>query len=252
MTPILKAMGYFTSPRGGAPAPYRIPPNELVFELIAAGSVFAPNGNQLCGPGWLFVHRSGEHTIWRSPPGEHYECMVCAFTTADSKDEWPRAFPWHESEGAVSFAHEMLYAFHHTRVDTTILGDLVWSQFRFRLDQYRRHEQHTMSPRLAAVMAYMDRHLAEPLSIATLATRVALSPSHLHARFREATGMTPHQYLIRQRMRAARHLLATTSAPIKSIAVDVGYANPENFCRAFKQHAHTTAAAYRRRYMITR
>jgi AraC-like DNA-binding protein len=82
-----------------------------------------------------------------------------------------------------------------------------------------------------------------------LAAHFGLSASHLHARFREHVGMTPHQHLILQRMRSARHLLVTTSAPIKSIARDVGYANPENFCRAFKKHCGLTAAAYRRKFI---
>ena len=58
-----------------------------------------------------------------------------------------------------------------------------------------------------------------------------------------------HQHLILQRMRSARHKLVTTGAPIKSIATDVGYANTENFCRAFKKHCGLTAAAYRRKFI---
>jgi AraC-like DNA-binding protein len=50
-------------------------------------------------------------------------------------------------------------------------------------------------------------------------------------------------------MRSARHKLVTTGAPIKSIAMDVGYANTENFCRAFKKHCGLTAAAYRRKFI---
>jgi transcriptional regulator GlxA family with amidase domain len=62
--------------------------------------------------------------------------------------------------------------------------------------------------------------------------------------------MSPHQYLIRQRMRAARHMLATSTEPIKAIARNTGYINTENFCRAFRQHVGLTAAAYRRTYRI--
>ena len=95
----------------------------------------------------------------------------------------------------------------------------------------------------------MDRHYAEPLGVEDLAARFGLSASYLHAQFREHVGMTPHQHLILQRMRFARHKLVTTGAPIKSIAMDVGYANTENFCRAFKKHCGLTAAAYRRKFI---
>jgi len=98
-------------------------------------------------------------------------------------------------------------------------------------------------------MAHMDRHYAEPLGVEDLAARFGLSASHLHAQFREHVGMTPHQHLILQRMRSARHKLVTTSDPIKSIAREVGYTNTENFCRAFRKHGGLTAAAYRRKFM---
>jgi len=70
-----------------------------------------------------------------------------------------------------------------------------------------------------------------------------------HAQFRQHLGKSPHQCLILQRMRAARHKLVTTGEPIKAIAQDVGYANTENFCRAFRKHCGLTAAAYRRKFI---
>ncbi len=102
---------------------------------------------------------------------------------------------------------------------------------------------------VANVMSHMDRHFAEPLGVEDLAEQFGLSASHQHARFREHAGMTPHQHLILQRMRSVRHRLVTTRDPIKSIAWDVGYANPENFCRAFRKHCGLTAAAYRRKFI---
>jgi transcriptional regulator GlxA family with amidase domain len=103
-------------------------------------------------------------------------------------------------------------------------------------------------PVVAGVLNHMDRFSAEPLGIEELAARFGLSASHLHALFRQHVGRTPHQHLILQRMRAARHRLVATREPIKSIARDFGYANTENFCRAFRQHCGMTTAAYRRTF----
>ncbi|MCK9589019.1 MAG: AraC family transcriptional regulator [Terrimicrobiaceae bacterium] len=129
-------------------------------------------------------------------------------------------------------------------------GDLIWSQFRFRLEESRRPAKHqAMPPLVASVMSHMDRLYAEPLGVEDLAAHFGLSASHLHAQFREHAGMTPHQHLILQRMRSARHKLVTTSDPIKSIAREAGYANTENFCRAFKKHCGLTAANYRRKFI---
>ena len=127
----------------------------------------------------------------------------------------------------------------------------MWAQFQYRCELFRLQEPaDDLPPRIKRVMKYIDQHYAQDMSIQDLADLVQLSGSHLHARFREWTGITPHQYLIGQRMREARHRLVTTSDPIKAIADQVGYANTENFCRAFKKQFRSTAANYRRNYTI--
>lgn len=255
MNAALRSLGHYRSPVGGAPAPHPIGPGSILFELITDGSVYEPASDVLRSTGWVFAHQPGQSTVWRSEPDGRYECMTAAFDLGHvpRPEEWPRCFFWGNAEDAVSFAYEMLHAFHHTSVERGVLGDLVWSQFCFRLDCFRRQEGRTeIPPRLSAILAHMDQHFSEQVSVEDLAERIGLSASHLHARFREFVGITPHQYLIRRRMQAARHLLATSVDPIKTIAANVGYANTESFCRAFKQHVHTTAATYRRTYMIYR
>jgi AraC-like DNA-binding protein len=249
----LKGVGYYKSPQGGAPRPYRIPEGILLFELITGGSVYSPAGDDLCGAGWVFVHYPGQTTIWCTDSDGHYECMTASFylTCIQSAESWPRAFFWEDVTGSVNFAHEMLYAFHHTHVDHALLGDVILSQLRYRFDHFRRQKSRMENPpRIAAVMAYIEKYYSKALGIEDMAVHVGMSSSHLYAHFREHVKITPHQYLIRQRMNAAKHALATSSVPIKAIAVDVGYVNTENFCRAFKQHTGFTAAAYRKKYMI--
>lgn len=251
----LRSIGYYTSPRGGAPSPHPVERDTLLFELITAGAVYAPDSDRLCPPGWVFAHHPGEKTVWLTESERHYECLTATFELPhDMRPEsWPRAFHWQDAEAAVTFAHEILHAFHYTEVDRKILGDLVWSRFRFQLDHFKRQEsRRDIPPRVSEVMAYIDKHFAEELSIDVLADHIGLSASHLHTRFRSFVEMTPHQYVIRKRMQAARHLLATSMAPIKGIASNVGYANTESFCRAFKRHFSMTAATYRRKYMIYR
>ncbi len=251
--PALISVGYYTSPRGGSPSPHAIAAGQILFELITGGGVYGPAGDTLHGPGWVFAHGPGDSTVWRSEPGGHYECMTAGFELASvtRPESWPRSFDWGDPAGAETFAHEVLHAFHHTDVDRGILGDLVWSRLRFQLDAFRRREERSeIPPRLSEVLTYIDRHLTDPLGIDDLAAHVGLSAPHLHARFKEYVGTTPHQYVIRSRLQEARHRLATSTAPIKAIAADIGYANTESFCRAFKTHFNTTAAAYRRKYMI--
>jgi AraC-like DNA-binding protein len=248
----LDSVGHFVSGPGGAEAPAVILPNFILFELITEGAVYSPGGEDLHGAGAIFVHHPGELTVSRSPGRGHYACMTARFflDRLPRQTSWPRVFQWSDANEALKFSQEALFAFHHTDVDRGVLGDLIWSQFRFRLEEFRRLAKHQAIPPLVAeVISHLDRHYAEPLGIEDLAARFGLSASHLHAQFREHVGMTPHQHLILQRMRSARHKLVTTGDPIKSIAREVGYANTENFCRAFKKHSGLTAAEYRRKFI---
>ena len=248
------SIGYYISPVGGASSPFSISDGQFFFEIITAGAVYSPvDDKSLRGSGWVFAHQPGQQTVWRSEPMGNYECLTILFDITDKRlsDIWLRDFYWGDEKPAVDFAHEMLHAFHHTNIDRNILGDFAWSQLQFRLENYKYQEsRREIPPRISEVMTYIDKYYSAALGIEELAEHVSLSASHLHARFREFVGMTPHQYLIRQRMRAARHTLATTDLPIKAVASDVGYANTESFCRAFKEHFGITAAGYRRKYMI--
>jgi AraC-like DNA-binding protein len=251
--PALASVGYYVSLLGGASAPYLVSSESMLFEQITGGAVYGPDDRTLYGPGWIFAHGPGDHSVFRSEPNGYYECMAVNFdlTRTGHADIWPRCFEWNDTERAETFAHEMLYAFHHTNVERKIIGNLIWSQFRFLLDAFLQPEgRHEIPPRLSEVLSYIDRHLEAPLGVDMLAEHVGLSASHLHARFKEYLKTTPHQYIILRRLQKARHRLATTLDPIKAVAADVGYANAESFCRAFKAHFNTTAAAYRRRFMI--
>lgn len=254
MRSFLMAVGYFASPLGGAPGAAVVHPGGLLFELITAGAVYDPGGSDLCGPGWIFAHREGQRTIWRSPPDRHYECLTINVRAdrAQPAVDWPRQFYWDPRDGALGFARDMLHDFHHRGVDPALQGDLIWSQLRYRLERFKRRElPRALPPRIASVMAHIDQHYARDLAIDELAQVAGLSPSHLHARFKEQLGTTPHRYQLEQRMREARHRLVGTREPVSAIAAAVGYANTESFCRAFRRLHQSTALAYRRRFTRT-
>ena len=78
---------------------------------------------------------------------------------------------------------------------------------------------------LARVGEYVDAHLADDLSLASLAGAVGLSPYHFARLFRASTGLSPHQYVIRRRVEGARLLLASTDRSLTTIAQDVGFAS---------------------------
>ena len=99
---------------------------------------------------------------------------------------------------------------------------------------------------LARVRALMAERLAEPLPLADLAAVAGLSVSQFTRRFRAATGLAPHRFLIRLRVDAACRLLRSGSLPIAEIAASCGFSHQEHLTRVLRAHLGTTPAALRR------
>lgn len=90
--------------------------------------------------------------------------------------------------------------------------------------------------RIRKVQEYIEAHLAQPLSIAQLATIAFLSPTQLKKLFKEQTALTVTQYITHKRMEKAQALLIHTDYPIQIVAESVGYADHSAFSRRFSQH----------------
>jgi transcriptional regulator GlxA family with amidase domain len=93
----------------------------------------------------------------------------------------------------------------------------------------------------------MKKHLGASLSVAELAELAALSPSHYSELVRRITGYAPKEYWTRLRMHRAAQLLDATDLPIRTIALEVGFADPLHFSRAFRQINEQSPRAYRER-----
>jgi AraC family transcriptional regulator len=63
--------------------------------------------------------------------------------------------------------------------------------------------------------------------------------------FRSATGVTPHQWLLRARLRNAARRLATSRDPVTEIALEVGFEDLSNFIRSFRAEFGVSPSRYR-------
>ena len=102
--------------------------------------------------------------------------------------------------------------------------------------------------RVAALIAYIDAHFAEPITVDDLARLCGLSRFHFARRVRRTTGESPHGYLIAKRLARARELLEGTALPISEIATQVGYRTQAHFTSLFSSKLGVTPGAYRRRH----
>jgi AraC family transcriptional regulator len=89
--------------------------------------------------------------------------------------------------------------------------------------------------RLKRVLEYIDNHLSSKIYLVDLATVAGLSHMHFASQFRVAMGLSPHEYLLRQRIRRAEELLVRTTTPIVEIALTVGFQSQAHFTTVFKR-----------------
>lgn len=93
-------------------------------------------------------------------------------------------------------------------------------------------------------------HLDEPLSVAELASRAHTSPRTFARRFRASTGVTPHQWLLRQRVLHAQELLESTDASVERVAQASGFGSAGALRLHFQRIVGNSPQAYRRTFRV--
>jgi AraC-like DNA-binding protein len=93
---------------------------------------------------------------------------------------------------------------------------------------------------------WIDAHSHRDIDLEAAASRAGLSPFHFLRLFSNVLGVTPHQYLVRSRLRHAARRLADDDSPITEIAYDVGFGDLSNFVRTFRRAAGTSPQKFRK------
>jgi AraC family transcriptional regulator len=101
--------------------------------------------------------------------------------------------------------------------------------------------------RVTQTVRAIDRHPAAIWTLARLARAARLSPYHFLRTFTHLTGVTPHQYVLRTRLRDVALRLVRESGTVLDIALDCGFGDVSNFTRAFRTEFGVSPARYRQR-----
>jgi AraC family transcriptional regulator len=99
--------------------------------------------------------------------------------------------------------------------------------------------------RLKRAIDYVEARLDEPVSLADVASSVGLTRMHFAAQFRAATGLRPHEFLLRRRIERAQEMLTGTGMSLVDIAQSVGFQTQSHFTTVFKRYAGRPPRAWR-------
>jgi AraC family transcriptional regulator len=100
--------------------------------------------------------------------------------------------------------------------------------------------------RLKRVLEYIDANLGKKIKLSELAGVVNISLYYFAVLFRQSTGLSPHQYVLNQRVGRAKELLRDPKRSVLDVSIDVGFEHQNNFARAFRRVIGVSPTQYRR------
>lgn len=96
------------------------------------------------------------------------------------------------------------------------------------------------------VRDYIEEHLDDDISLATLAELARLSPFHFARAFKRSFELSPHRYLTARRIERAKQLLGQPDRAVTQIGLDVGFSDTSSFSSAFRRETGVTPTDFRR------
>lgn len=102
--------------------------------------------------------------------------------------------------------------------------------------------------RLSRLLDAIRRHPGRPHTLATMAAQALMTPRTLQRRFKDSTGMTPVEWVVRERVAAAREWLEAPRATLAGVAERAGFGSEESFRRHFRRIVGVSPGTYRQRF----
>jgi AraC family transcriptional regulator len=118
----------------------------------------------------------------------------------------------------------------------TAMAAHLLRHYATRQHRFQEHEDGLSRHKLRKAVEYIQAHLGENLSLGAIAAELGISQYYFCHLFKQSTGMSPHQYLIQQRVERAKHLLKQPERTIKWVALECGFANQSHFAKCFRQY----------------
>lgn len=127
----------------------------------------------------------------------------------------------------------------------TALAAHLLRNYATRKHVLQQHEDGLPKYKLKQALEYMNAHLSENVSLATLSEGLGISQYYFCRLFKQSTGITPHAYLIQQRVERSKQLLKQKESTILDVAIACGFANPSHFAKHFQKQTGISPKQFR-------
>ena len=251
-------------------------PLEMAFVVGGTAIQRTTFGNFPCKAGQVYLILPGTwHAYAKCRDFELYNCLLSkplldgplAWALEDASlgallnpDPWygsSQVLTWDLTPAAIAGMRERLEALKavYLQSPNAFRGDLV-GQLLLLFDFTVKHGRSNYSPDAERVHSAVRRaahalrnDLARAWSLPQLAEELRINPSYLVRIFQQGTGCAPMKFLARERAQKAAQLLLTSAWPVSEIGAKVGWDEPKQFARCFRQHFGESATAFRRRFL---
>ncbi len=178
------------------------------------------------------------------------------YAKVEKHDQWqidPKQFHIKNSFEMANTIDRLVYISKENNVAKDIFANFALQELLLRLMQtqarvliFDQYMQYINTNRFAHVVKFIKENLAENLTIDKLSDMACMSKAHFFRSFKREFGLSPVEYIIQERVKLAKKMLADPTISITDTSYKVGFQNVNYFCTIFKKYEGITPTFFKK------